>query len=194
MGLRSIFDGIYVDQLIQKNDQGDFTVYPYGIMGRGYVLPADREPHMRQRLRRLMLVSVVAGVVFAMAISRIAGLENAVSPLGWAAIIAIGAALFASLIYYQRRLARGLQHAPGPRPSVGEWLRRGRQSRPTWTYRFGVVAGLFLGLLSVLALGVGAVDGDALVIACSVFLLAISILAIWDGLLGLKDRRARAGA
>lgn len=194
MGLRSIFDGIYVDQLIQKNDQGDFTVYPYGIMGRGYALPADREPRMRQRVRTLMLVSIVAGVMFAMAISRIAGAQNAVSPLGWAAIVAIVAALFASLIYYQRRLAHGLQPAPGPRPSVGEWLRRGRQSRPTWTYWFGVVVGLFLGLLSVLAIGVGAADGDALVIACSIFLLAISILAIWDGLLGLKDRRSARAA
>jgi hypothetical protein len=40
MGLKSIFDGLYVNQLIQKNERDETIIYPHGMMGRGYVLPS----------------------------------------------------------------------------------------------------------------------------------------------------------
>ncbi|CAN0467369.1 unnamed protein product, partial [Phaeothamnion confervicola] len=38
MNLIRIFDGLYVDQLFQKNERGEAIYYPFGLMGRGYLL------------------------------------------------------------------------------------------------------------------------------------------------------------
>ena len=45
-----------------------------------------------------------------------------------------------------------------------------------------------MSLLSIAAMGVGASDGDMLVIVCGVVMLGISIFSAWDGVLGLKER------
>ncbi|MEI9898816.1 MAG: hypothetical protein WDN31_00340 [Hyphomicrobium sp.] len=190
MGLKSIIDGLYVDQLIQKNDNGSFVIYPHGMLGRGYLLPADREPQMRQRVRTMMLVSVIMSVTFAIVISRLADQQHAVSPLGWAINAGIGALLLAGIVLYQRRLAAGLRPAAGPRPSVGEWLRRGRRSRPAWTCWFSTILGAFMALLSALAIGVGIGGTDILVTVSGIIMLAVSVFAAWDGILGLKERRS----
>lgn len=189
MGLKSIFDGLYVDQLIRKDERGAFVIYPHGLLGRGYVLPAEKEPAVRQRLRTVMLGSIIVSVAFAMFISRVIAPTNDVGALGWGIIAALGAILLAGIITFQRRLAVGLEPVPGPRPSLREWMRRGRQSRPIWTYWFCVVCGALLGLISAAAIGVGIADGDALVIGSSVFLLLVSALAAWDGVRGLSERR-----
>lgn len=193
MGLRSVFDALYVDQLIQKSDDGRFILYPHGMLGSGYLLPADREPAMRRRVRVTMLVALAVGIGLGMFLVRLAEQGGAVSPLGHATSIGLAVLAFAGLILYQRRLAAGLEPVAGPKPSAGEWLARGRRSRPAWTYRFAVILGSLMGVLSVAALGVGASDGDALVIGSAVLMLAISIFAAWDGLLGLKERRTTAG-
>jgi amino acid transporter len=187
MGIRGIFDGIYVDQLIQKNERGELVVYPHGMFGAGYMLPAELEPTMRRRVRTMMFISIVIGTVFAMLVMRVA--DASVTPLGWVVIAGIGGALIAGIIYYQRGLASGLQPVSGPQPSVGEWLRRGRQSRATWTYWFSAVLGLIMAPLSVAGIAAGFIDADLLVTVCSLFLLAVSLLAIWDGILGINERR-----
>ncbi len=189
MGLKSIFDGIYVDQLIQKNERGEFVIYPYGIMGGGYVLPAEREPAMRRRMRLTMLVALILGTTLGVLLMRVVQSENAVSPFAWLALVGIGAPLLFAMIYHQRRLAVGLEPAAGPRPSAREWLRGGRRARPSWTYWFSTIVGLLLALLSMGAIGVGIADGDGVVIASGIFLLAISVFSAWDGLLGLNERR-----
>jgi hypothetical protein len=186
MGLKTVFDGIYVDQLIHKNERGEFVIYPYGMMGGGYVLPADREPSVRRRLRLLMLSPFVLLIVF---VSLLGEAGTGITALTWAAVAGIGVLMLSVLIYFQRRLAAGLQPVDGPRPTARQWLHGARRSRPTWTHWFSVIAGLILGLLSVAAIGAGFADGDLLLIASGVFLLAISVLAACDGLLGLKEHR-----
>lgn len=190
MGLKSIFDALYVDQLIQKSDDGRFTLYPHGMMGGGYQLPAEREPAMRQRVRATMIVSLIVGIAFGMFYVRVAEQGSAISLLAYLGAIGMGVLAFAGLILYQRRLAKGLEPVAGPKPSAGEWLRRGRRSRPAWTYRFCIILGTLMAVMSIAALGVGFSDSDMLVIGSGIFLLAISVFAAWDGVLGLRERRA----
>jgi uncharacterized membrane protein YfcA len=188
MGLKSIFDGLYIDQLIQKNDQGEFILYPHGLMGRGYLLPADREPAIRQRLRLTMLLSLIVGTMYGLFALRVVESSHVGSLLGWLLVIAIAVLLVGGILFYQSRLADGLEPVRGKQPSTGEWLRRGRQARPTWTYWVSAVAGVLLLLMSVAAIAVGMSDNDHFIVGCGVFLVLVSVLGAWDGLLGLKER------
>jgi len=135
MGLKSIFDGLYIDQLIQKNEQGEFILYPHGLMGRGYLLPADREPAIRQRLRLTMLLSLIVGTMYGLFALRVVESGHVDSLLGWLLVIAIAVLLVGGILFYQSRLADGLEPEPGKQPTTGEWLRRGRKARPTWAAR-----------------------------------------------------------
>jgi hypothetical protein len=188
MGLKSIFDGIYVDQLIQKNERGEFVIYPSGLLGRGYLLPAEREASMRQRLRVVMFVSIIIGTSFGMFLVRVTQSENSVSPLGWGVIAVIGAVVLGAIFYFQSRLAIGLEPVAGPRLSRIEWLRRGRRARPTWTYWFSIIVGLLMTFASVAALIVGVTEGGPIVVVSGLFMLVISVLAAVDGALGLIER------
>ena len=188
MGLKSIFDGIYIDQLIQKDDRGETIVYPHGLLGPGYAVPADREPGLRQRLRTVMLVSVAVGLVFGVFLVRAIRSDSMLTPVGWAAISVLAILLFVILRRYQARLTAGLEPVAGPRPSFGEWMRRARQSRPAWTSWFSVIVGSLMGIGSAAAIALGANDGDMTVVIGGIVMAAISTLAAWDGLLGLKER------
>jgi hypothetical protein len=190
MGLKSVFDALYVDQLIQKSDDGRFTLYPHGMMGRGYQLPADAEPAMRGRVRTMMIVALFIGIAFGMFYVRVAEQGSALSLLAHLSAIGVGVLGFAGLIFYQRRLARGLEPAGERKPSAAEFLRGGRRTRPAWTYRFCIFLGSLLALMSIAALGVGASDGDVLVIVSGLVMLGVSVFAAWDGVLGLRERRA----
>lgn len=187
MGLRSIFDGLYIDQLIRKDERGAFVIYPHGMMGRGYTLPAEQEPVIRQRLRTLMLVSLIVGISFGMVFLRVTD-KGVVTALGWVVIAGLGALLLAGIVYWQSRLAIGLEPLPGPRISTGEWLRRGRHSRPAWTLWFSAILGGIMTVASTAALIVGVTDHDGLVMASGLFLLIVSVLAGVDGVLGLIER------
>jgi hypothetical protein len=188
MGLKSIFDGLYIDQLIQKNEQGEFILYPHGLMGRGYILPAEREPAIRQRLRLTMLLSLIVGTSYGLFALRVIDSGQVVSPLGWLLVIATAALLVGGILFYQSRLANGLQPLSGPQPSTGEWFRRGRRARPAWTYWFSAIAGVVLLLMSVAAIAVGMSDNDYFIVGCGVFLVVVSVLGAWDGILELKER------
>ena len=129
MGIKSIFDGLYVDQLFQKDERGRTVFYPHGLMGRGYRLPADREARVRRSMRRLLLVALVLGISFGLLVLRIMHTPGEVPPAIWL----LGGGAFVLLLglvaFLQARLALGLEPVSGPRPSVGEWLRAGRRVR-----------------------------------------------------------------
>ena len=61
---------------------------------------------------------------------------------GGAIMLGVAGLLLAGIAYFQSRLTAGLQPAPGPRPTAGEWFRRARRARPTWTYWTSAVAGI----------------------------------------------------
>lgn len=188
MGLKSIFDGLYVDQLIQKNERGEFIVYPSGMIGRGYRLPPEHESTIRQRLRMLMLISLIAGTSFGIFLLRIVQSPSPMSPLGWVLIAGLAVLLFGAIFYAQSRLTAGLEPVAGPRPSPRQWLRGARAMRPAWTYWLCVIGGGLLALAAIAAIVVGITDGDWLVTASGAFLLAISVLCGVDGVLALRQR------
>lgn len=189
MSLKSIFDGVYVDQLIQKNDRGEIVVYPHGMLGRGYVLPPEREDEYRRRVRRMMAVSIFIGFGAAMLILRAIEAEGSVSPFGWVAVIAVAGLLLAGMIHYQSRIVIGLQPSADPRPSVATWMRRGRRARATWTCWFNVIVGSLMAIASVAAIVIGMHSGENVVIVSGVLLLLLSLFAVWDGVMGLQERR-----
>ena len=117
MSIKSIFDGLYVDQLIQKNERGEAVIYPHGLAGRGYLLPPDRMDSMRSKLRNLMLVSLATGLFGAIAFVPVVITGGHVPVLTWVAAVGVVLA-FALILYIQRHLADGLQPSATARPSV----------------------------------------------------------------------------
>ena len=187
MGMKSVFDGLYVDQLIQKNERGELIVYPNGMMGRGYLLPAEREAAVRLRMRMLMLFSLVIGISFALFVQRVMDSGQVVSLIGWTTLGGIGALLMGAIMYFQSQLKAGLEPVPGPRPSAGEWFRRGRQARATWTYWVSAALGASTLLLGIAGVAM-AISGDLSAVAGAGFLLLVGALLTWDGVLGLIER------
>jgi hypothetical protein len=185
--MRKIFDGLYGDQLFHKNERGETVFYPFGLTGRGYLLPADRETAVRDATRRLSLASLVGGISLALLATRILNSPGA-GLWGW--LISGGAfvLLLTALFYFQMRLATGLEPAPGPRPSVGEWLRRGREARARWTYWACVVLGVFCLAMAGSSLALGFMDGGFASIAAGAFMLLVGALLTWDGVVGLIER------
>jgi hypothetical protein len=184
--MQKFFDGLYGDQLFHKNERGETIFYPFGLMGRGYLLPAEREAAVRGSMRRLTLVSLIGGVALALLATRIldvSGMESS----SWLSCAAAFTLLLAVVIYFQRRMIIGLAPAPGPRPSVGEWLRRGRQARARWTYWACVVLGIFSLAIAGFSLALGASDGGLGGIASGAFMLLVGALLTWDGIVGLIE-------
>jgi hypothetical protein len=157
-GLTGIFDDIYVKQLFQKNERGETVFYPFGLIGRGYLLPKEREADVRQATRLLTLASLIASISLGLLVTRVSGSAHSVSLGGWLALGAIFSAILAATIYFQFRLAAGLESA-GERVAAGEWLRRGRQARAAWTYWASVIAGIFFLLLAIAGAALGIADG-----------------------------------
>ncbi len=187
MGLKSIFDGLYVDQLIRKEDSGAFVVYPHGMLGRGYALPAEREPAMRRRLRAVMLVALVIPISCSVLLTRIAA-EGALSTLDWLMVAASGVLLLSAISYWQSRIVAGLVPAAGQRMSKREWLRRGRQSRPGWTLWFSAILGGFLAVTATATIIVGVTDQDWLAALSGLFLLIVGTALGVDGVVGMIER------
>ncbi len=188
MGLRSVFDGLYVNQLFQRNEQGETLFYPFGLMGRGYLLPREREEGVRQSMRRLMVASLVVGLVFGLLAVRVVEAAGTVQPVSWLISGTAFLLLLGSIVYFQARLTHGLVAATGSRPQAGEWLKRARRSRPSWTYWASVVSGVLTLLLGAAGTAFSANDGDIIGIAGGAFLFIAGGFLTWDGLKGLIDR------
>lgn len=187
-GMVRIFDGLYVDQLFQKNERGETVFYPYGLLGRGYLLPAEREASIRQRMRLIMLAALVIGISFGFLAVRIIEWTGTLPLTGW--LVAGGGfvLLLGLIVFFQSQLTAGLEPASTPPPSMGEFLRRGRLARASWTYWACIV----LGLVSLLFAGAGFAFGlaeDGLAgFASGTFFLLVGAMLTWDGVLGLIER------
>ncbi len=193
MGLKSIFDGLYVDQLIQKNDRGEAVMYPHGLAGRGYVLPPERIEAMRGKLRNLMLVSLATGLFGAIAFIPILTNGGHVPVLTWVGAVGVILA-FAVVIYMQRHLADGLQANATARPSIGAFLRNARMARPLWSLWSEVVFGAIVIVPSSRDLFSAVHAADSIAIGQSVFMLLVGGLILWDGARGVMQRRNAASA
>jgi hypothetical protein len=192
MSVKSIFDGLYLDQLFQKNERGETVFYPHGLMGRGYLLPAEREDGVRNRMRLLMIVALVGGGSLGLLLLRIVNSAGTVQPVGWL----IGGGLFAlfigALVPFQSRLAQGLTPVEGPRPSALEWLKAGRAARSRWTHWACLGLGAFSLLMAIAGFAFGYADGDQWAFASGGFMLLVGTALTWDGALGLVERSRTA--
>jgi hypothetical protein len=184
----NIFDGLYVDQLFHKNDRGETIFYPFGLMGRGYLLPVEREAEMRRSMRWLMAFSLLLGGGFGVVLLRMVTPVEAVPLATWLIGGAAFAAGLAVIVYLQSRMSRGLEPMQGPAPTVGEWFRRGRTVRAPWTHRVCLGLGLFSLLLAAGGFAMGIAENDWSGFAAGLFMLAVGALLTWDGALGLKSR------
>ena len=111
MGVTSVFDALFVNQLFRTNARGETVFYPNGPASRGYLLPPEHEARVRSGLRRLSLVALIGAIVLIVLIPRtFEAWWGATLPLGWfiayaavAASLAVGA-----IIYALSRLTVGL--------------------------------------------------------------------------------------
>ena len=79
--IRRILDSL-TDLQFETNGAGEVIYHPRGVFGRGYRVPADQLPRMRQVARSLMLLGVV-GVGLYVLIPRIIDYPDAIKPFGW---------------------------------------------------------------------------------------------------------------
>jgi hypothetical protein len=187
MGITGIFDGLYLDQLFQKTEQGETVFYPFGLMGRGYLLPAEREGGVRRSMRLLMLVSLIIGTSLGLLVLRIVESSGPMLPAGWVIGGGIFGLLIGLIVYFQSRLAIGLEPVD-VRVPAGEWLRRGRTARAAWTYWASVAGGVFLLLLAAAGMALGFEDGDPWGVVAGAILLLLGVVLTWDGAMGLIER------
>jgi hypothetical protein len=187
MGLARIFDGLYVDQLFQKNEQGETVLYPFGLMGRGYLLPAELETSVRRSMRLLILVSLVVSVCLGLLVLRIVNSPGPAQLEGWTVFGGLSVLLIGLIVYFQSRLAIGLEPVAARVPSSA-WLRRGRSARAVWTYWASVVGGVLVLLLAAAGTALGLEDGDSWGVLAGLFLLMLGVVLTWDGAMGLIER------
>ena len=188
----NIFDGLYVDQLFHKGERGETIFYPFGLMGRGYLLPAEREASMRRSMRWLMIGSLVFGGSFGAVALRLLTPLQGTPLLAWLIAGSAFAAGLGVIVTLQSRMSRGLEPMPGPGPSVGDWFRSGRAVRAPWTHRVCLGLGLFSLLLAAGGFAFGIAEGDWSGFASGFFMLFVGAVLTWDGALGLKARGAQA--
>ncbi len=62
------FDGL-TDVLFKKDEKGNTIFYPWGILGKGYVIPDDKKDGFRLIIKRLLLISVPLAITFSMFMS-----------------------------------------------------------------------------------------------------------------------------
>ncbi len=85
-------------------------------MGRGYLLPVEREAEMRRSMRWLMAFSLLLGGGFGVVLLRMVTPVEAVPLATWLIGGAAFAAGLAVIVYLQSRMSRGLEPMQGPAP------------------------------------------------------------------------------
>jgi hypothetical protein len=188
-GITGIFDGLYVDQLFHKNERGETVYYPFGVMGRGYLLPEARLASVKRATRGLMLASLIVGLSLGWAALWVINAPDPVRPMVWPTGLALFALLVGGITYLQSRLASGLEPVSGPRPGLGEWLRRGRQARAPWTSWVCLGLGLFCLLLAAFGIAFAIAEGTLGSMVAGGFFLVAGGLLTWDGALGILERK-----
>ena len=115
MAVTRVFDWLFINQLFRTDERGVTIFYPNGLMGRGYLVPPEREPRLRFSLRLLTLSALFGATVVTVLVPRL--LESwwgITLPLRWfiggigvALVIGVGA-----IIHLLSRLTAGLELAP----------------------------------------------------------------------------------
>lgn len=191
MGLRNIFDGLYVDQLIQKNERGESVIYPHGLAGHGYVLPPERVEAVRTKMRRLMLLAVATGLVGSFVVLRIYAAGGHVSPATW--VLGAGGSVLAlaAVIAMQLRLASGLKKSATEqrRPSIGVFMRNARMARPLWSLWGEVALGAVVLVPGMQDLIAALNTADPTGIGQNALIVFIGGYILWDGAIGILQRR-----
>ncbi len=183
-----IFDGLYVDQLFQRNERGETVYYPFGLMGRGYLVSAAREQDVRVGTRWIMLLSIAIGLSFALIGLRLVDSGSGGELGGGMTLGAVFVALLALIVFLQKRLTSGLAPAQGSRPSTGEWMRRRREQRSNGTHWMLIVIGAICFLMGAGGLAIGGPEADATAIASGIVMLLLGAFALWDGARGLRGK------
>jgi hypothetical protein len=89
------FDGLTASSF-KKDDKGNTIFYPWGILGKGYILPEDRKDTIRLVIKRHMIFIVPFAIVFSIFLKI------------WILIIALPFYFFGYAIWI-RQLTRGLE-------------------------------------------------------------------------------------
>jgi len=131
MGVTGIFDALFVNHLFVKrplstlasgktdlstlaSGKTETVFYPNGVMGRGYLVPPEREASLRVRLRWLVAVSLGTTFLLITLVRMIEGWLGYEVPLPWfiggAAVVLVVA--FVAIMHCLSRLTVGL--APFP--------------------------------------------------------------------------------
>jgi hypothetical protein len=102
--------------------------------------------------------------------------------------------LLGLIVFFQSQLTAGLEPVSTSPPSMGEFLRRGRAARASWTYWACIVLGLVSLLLAGGGFAFGLAEDGLAGFASGTFFLLVGAMLTWDGVLGLIERSKAAKA
>jgi hypothetical protein len=94
-----LFDGA-IDSTFGHGDEGEPVFYPYGPVGRGYVITSDLETRLRAFLRNLCWLTVAGGAFAGAVLTR----------FGSRGVLGLGVLILLMVGFYEgcwRRLVRG---------------------------------------------------------------------------------------
>lgn len=111
MALTRFFDRLCLDRYFTKNASGDTVLFPFTRIGRGYVLPADKETGVRRALRVQIIASWIAMLSFGILGVWMAMASEKQAWHDWFTIVSWFVFIVAYLIYSRFSLVRGLVRA-----------------------------------------------------------------------------------
>ncbi len=59
------FDGL-TNTSFKTDEKGNTIFYPWGVLGKGYILPDDRKDGFRLAIKRLLIICVPLAIIFSM--------------------------------------------------------------------------------------------------------------------------------
>lgn len=106
-----LFDGV-IDSTFSQNDKGERIFYPYGPVGRGYIITRVTESRLRTFLRNYFRLILVGAIFTGTVLTRV----------GWPGVVGILVLMVSMLVGYEirvRQLVRGAPRAPLVRGNGG---------------------------------------------------------------------------
>ena len=105
-----IFDWLFVNHLFRKAETGETIFYPNGRVGRGYVVPSEREADLRSSVRQLTFFVLVGTFGLIWAVRAVESWLGATIPLPWfiAGAVVVVVVFFFVINQVFKRLTAGM--------------------------------------------------------------------------------------
>jgi len=168
--------GGFIDISFKKDGKGRTVFYPWGILGRGYILPDDTKDIIRKKLKRSYQVCLTLVI-----------LTKIFLP-SWVSIFLVLPVLLGVLAIFEKRLVRGFEISPDrlTLSDTRSTLARSQSLSTTWFLEICsvifVLAGIFILVTS---------PNQWFIAILSISLFGLSAYIFWDIIKAKKEMTER---